>query len=252
MNNTTERTLSKVPEITLIFWIIKIAATTLGETAGDAVSMSMNLGYLVGTGLFAAIFLVAAGAQIKAKSFHPLLYWGTIIATTTVGTTLADFADRSLGIGYAGGASILFALVMASLAIWHRTLGTVSVDTVSSPKAEMFYWVTIMFSQTLGTALGDWTADTASFGYIGGAMVFSALLALVVAAYYSTTISRTLLFWAAFILTRPLGAVVGDFLDKPISAGGLALSRYSASAALFAFILTSILIFGQRAAKQAH
>ena len=252
MNNTTERTLSKVPEITLIFWIIKIAATTLGETAGDAVSMSMNLGYLVGTGLFAAIFLVAAGVQIKAKSFHPLLYWGTIIATTTVGTTLADFADRSLGIGYAGGASILFALVMASLAIWHRTLGTVSVDTVSSPKAEMFYWVTIMFSQTLGTALGDWTADTASFGYIGGAMVFSALLALVVAAYYGTTISRTLLFWAAFILTRPLGAVVGDFLDKPISAGGLALSRYSASAALFAFILTSILIFGQRAAKQAH
>jgi uncharacterized membrane-anchored protein len=252
MNNTTERTLSKVPEITLIFWIIKIAATTLGETAGDAVSMSMNLGYLVGTGLFAAIFLIAAGAQIKAKSFHPLLYWGTIIATTTVGTTLADFADRSLGIGYAGGASILFALVMASLAIWHRTLGTVSVDTVSSPKTEMFYWVTIMFSQTLGTALGDWTADTASFGYIGGAMVFSALLALVVAAYYWTTISRTLLFWAAFILTRPLGAVVGDFLDKPISAGGLALSRYSASAALFAFILTSILIFGQRAAKQAH
>ena len=252
MNNTTERTLSKVPEITLIFWIIKIAATTLGETGGDAVSMSMNLGYLVGTGIFAAFFLVAAGAQIKAKSFHPFLYWGTIIATTTVGTTLADFADRSLGIGYAGGSSILFALLMASLAIWYRSLGTVSVDTVSSTKAEMFYWVTIMFSQTLGTALGDWTADTASFGYIGGAMVFSALLALVVAAYYWTTISRTLLFWAAFILTRPLGAVVGDFLDKPISAGGLALSRYSASAVLFAFILTSILILGQRAAKQAH
>ncbi|SRR5438132_6907323 len=252
MNNTTERTLSKVPEITLIFWIIKIAATTLGETGGDAVSMSMNLGYLVGTGIFAAFFLVAAGAQIKAKSFHPFLYWGTIIATTTVGTTLADFADRSLGIGYAGGSSILFALLMASLAIWYRSLGTVSVDTVSSTKAEMFYWVTIMFSQTLGTALGDWTADTASFGYIGGAMVFSALLALVVAAYYWTTISRTLLFWAAFILTRPLGAVVGDFLDKPLSAGGLALSRYSASAVLFAFILTSILILGQRAAKQAH
>lgn len=252
MNNTTERTLSKVPEVTLIFWIIKIAATTLGETGGDAVSMSMNLGYLVGTGIFAAIFLVAVSAQIKAKGFHPFLYWGTIIATTTVGTTLADFADRSLGIGYAGGSFILFALLMASLAIWYRSLGTVSVDTVSSPKAEMFYWVTIMFSQTLGTALGDWTADTASFGYIGGVIVFSALLALVVAAYYWTTISRTLLFWAAFILTRPLGAVVGDFLDKPLSAGGLALSRYSASAVLFAFILTSILIFGQRAAKQAH
>src|SRR6266850_4155167 len=252
MGVATEKSLSKVPEVTLIFWIIKIAATTLGETGGDAVSMSMNLGYLIGTGIFAAIFLVAAGAQIKAKSFHPFLYWGTIIATTMVGTTLADFADRSLGIGYAGGSSILFALVMGSLAIWYRSLGTVSVDTVSSPKAEMFYWVTIMFSQTLGTALGDWTADTARFGYIGGAMVFSALLALVVAAYYWTTISRTLLFWAAFILTRPLGAVVGDFLDKPLSAGGLALSRYSASAVLLAFTLASISIFRQRAAKQAH
>jgi len=252
MNNTTERTLSKVPEVTLLFWIMKIAATTLGETGGDAVSMSMNLGYLVGTVIFAVIFLVAVLAQIKAKGFHPFLYWATIIATTTVGTTLADFADRSLGIGYAGGTSLLFALLMASLAVWYRSLGTVSVDTVSSPKAEMFYWVTIMFSQTLGTALGDWTADTAGLGYVGGAMVFSALLALVVVAYYWTTISRTLLFWAAFILTRPLGAVVGDFLDKPLSAGGLALSRYSASAVLFAFILTSILIFQQRAAKQPH
>jgi uncharacterized membrane-anchored protein len=252
MNNTTERTLSKLPEVTLLFWIMKIAATTLGETGGDAVSMSMNLGYLVGTVIFAVIFLVAVLAQIKAKGFHPFLYWATIIATTTVGTTLADFADRSLGIGYAGGTSLLFALLMASLAVWYRSLGTVSVDTVSSPKAEMFYWVTIMFSQTLGTALGDWTADTAGLGYVGGAMVFSALLALVVVAYYWTTISRTLLFWAAFILTRPLGAVVGDFLDKPLSAGGLALSRYSASAVLFAFILTSILIFQQRAAKQPH
>lgn len=252
MNNTTERTLSKVPEVTLIFWIIKIAATTLGETGGDTVSMSMRLGYLVGTAIFAAIFLVAVAAQIKAKGFHPFLYWTTIIATTTVGTTLADYADRSLGIGYAGGTSLLFALLMASLAIWYRSLGTVSVDTVSSPKAELFYWVTIMFSQTLGTALGDWTADTAGLGYGGGAMVFSALLALVVAAYYWTNLSRTLLFWAAFILTRPLGAVVGDFLDKPLSAGGLALSRYSASAALFAFMLISILISKQRAAKRAH
>jgi len=252
MNNTTERTLSKVPEVTLIFWIIKIAATTLGETGGDAVSMSMNLGYLVATAIFAAIFLVAVVAQIRAKGFHPFLYWATIIATTTVGTTLADFADRSLGIGYAGGSSLLFALLMASLAIWHRSLGTISVDTVSSPKAEMFYWVTIMFSQTLGTALGDWTADTAGLGYVGGAMVFSALLALIVAAYYWTTISRTLLFWGAFILSRPLGAVVGDFLDKPLSAGGLAFSRYSASAVLLAFMLASILIFQRRAAKQAH
>jgi uncharacterized membrane-anchored protein len=252
MNNTIERALSKVPEATLIFWIIKIAATTLGETGGDAVSMSMNLGYLVATAIFAAIFLVAVVAQIKAKAFHPFLYWATIIATTTVGTTLADFADRSLGIGYAGGSSLLFVLLMASLAIWYRSLGTISVDTVSSPKAEMFYWVTIMFSQTLGTALGDWTADTAGLGYAGGAMEFSALLAIAVAAYYWTTISRTLLFWAAFILTRPLGAVVGDFLDKPLSAGGLALSRYSASAVLLAFILASILIFQQRAAQQTH
>jgi len=196
--------------------------------------------------------LVAVVAQIKAKGFHPFLYWTTIIATTTVGTTLADFADRSLGIGYAGGSSLLFALLMVSLAIWYRSLGTVSVATLSSSKAEMFYWVTIMFSQTLGTALGDWTADTAGLGYVGAAIVFSALLALVVAAYYWTTISRALLFWAAFILTRPLGAVVGDFLDKPLSAGGLAFSRYSASAVLLAFILTSILIFQQRAAKQVH
>ena len=252
MNISAEKALSKVPEVTLVFWIIKIAATTLGETGGDAVSMSMNLGYLIGTVIFSAVFLAAVFAQIKAKTFQPFLYWTTIIATTTVGTTLADFADRSLGIGYAGGSTLLMALLFGSLFIWHRTLGSVSVSTVSSPKAEMIYWVTIMFSQTLGTALGDWTADTAGLGYTGGAIVFSALLALVVAAYYWTNVSRTLLFWAAFILTRPLGAVVGDFLDKPLSAGGLALSRYSASAALFAFILTSILLFKQRAARTAH
>lgn len=252
MATMAKYTFSKVPEVTLIFWIIKIAATTLGETGGDAVSMSMHLGYMVGTAIFAVIFLISVAAQIRAKGFHPFLYWTTIIATTTVGTTLADFADRSLGIGYAGGSLLLFTLLMASLAIWYRSLGSVSVDTVSSPKAEMFYWVTIMFSQTLGTALGDWTAGTAGLGYEGGAMVFSALLALVAAAYYRTEISRTALFWAAFILTRPLGAVVGDFLDKPLKAGGLALSRYTASALLLAFILTSILIFRQRAAKQAH
>jgi uncharacterized membrane-anchored protein len=252
VDNTTKRTLSKVPEVTLIFWIIKIAATTLGETGGDTVSMSMNLGYLVGTAIFAAIFIVAVAAQIKAKGFHPFHYWTTIIATTTVGTTLADFADRSLGIGYAGGASLLFTLLLASLFIWYRSLGTVSVDSISSPKAEMYYWMTIMFSQTLGTALGDWTADTAGLGYGGSTMVFSVLLVLVAAAYYWTNISRTMLFWAAFILTRPLGAVVGDFLDKPLSAGGLALSRYSASVALLVFMLTCILFFKQRAAEKAH
>jgi len=243
---------SKVPEITLIFWIIKIAATTLGETGGDAVSMSLNFGYLAGTGIFAVVFLLAVGAQIAADRFHPLLYWTTIIATTTVGTTLADFADRSLHIGYAGGALLLFALLIASLATWYRTLGSVSVATVSSPAAEMFYWVTIMFSQTLGTALGDWTADTAGFGYAGGAAIFGALLALVAAAYYWTDLSRTGLFWAGFVLTRPLGAVIGDFLDKPISAGGMALSRYSASAALLLVILACITTFPQEPASTHH
>ena len=252
MNITPQKALSKVPEVTLLFWIIKIAATTLGETGGDAASMSMHLGYLVSTVIFAAMFLAAVLAQIKAKSFQPLLYWTTIIATTTVGTTLADFADRSLGIGYAGGSALLLSLLMGSLWVWHRSLGSVSVSTVSSPKAEMFYWLTIMFSQTLGTALGDWTADTAGLGYTGAALVFGGLLALVVGAYFWTLVSRTALFWAAFILTRPLGAVVGDFLDKPLDAGGLALSRYSASAALFAFILTCVLLFKQRAAKAAH
>lgn len=252
MNENVKNTLSKVPEVTLLFWVIKIAATTLGETGGDAVSMSMNLGYLIGTAIFAVVFAVAVSAQIRAKAFSPLLYWATIIATTTVGTTLADFADRSLGIGYAGGTSILLALLLGSLWIWYRTMGSVSVHTINSPKAEAFYWVTIMFSQTLGTALGDWTADTAGLGYTGAAVVFGALLLILVGAYWWTRTSRTFLFWAAFILTRPLGAVVGDFLDKPVSAGGLALSRYSASFALLAFILTSLLLFRQRAAAKAH
>jgi uncharacterized membrane-anchored protein len=252
MRNSTENALAKVPEVTLGFWIVKVFATTLGETGGDAVSMSMHLGYLVGTGIFAAIFLAALLAQVKARKFHPLLYWTTIIATTMVGTTLADFADRSLGIGYAGGSSLLLILLMGSLFVWHRALGSVSVDTVNSPKAEAFYWVTIMLSQTLGTALGDWTADTAGLGYTGAAIVFAAMLALVAVAYYRTKVSRTLLFWAAFILTRPLGAVVGDFLDKPLSAGGLALSRYTASGVLLAFILLSILLIRQRAARSAH
>jgi uncharacterized membrane-anchored protein len=252
MNTGQQEVLSKVPEVTLVFWIIKILATTLGETGGDAVSMSMNLGYLVGTEIFATIFMVAVIAQISTKRFHPIIYWTTIIATTTVGTTLADFADRSLGIGYLGGTAILFTLLMASLLIWYRVLGSVAVDTVSSPKSEMFYWITIMFSQTLGTALGDWTADTAGLGYSGGAIVFGSMLAIIAAAYYLTKISHTVLFWAAFILTRPLGAVVGDFLDKPISKGGLELSRYSASAALFLLIVSYIFLFSHKQAKQGH
>ncbi|MGA7828723.1 MAG: hypothetical protein WCA04_13740 [Geobacteraceae bacterium] len=252
MDKSTEHALSKVPEVTIIFWIIKIAATTLGETAGDAVSMSMNLGYLVATGLFAAIFLVSVIVQVKARDFHPFLYWITIIATTTVGTTLADFADRSLGIGYAGGTSLLLALLLSSLLVWYLALGTVSVATVITPKAEMFYWLTIMFSQTLGTALGDWTADTAGLGYGGAAILFVIMLGFVAAAYFRTNMSRTLLFWSAFILTRPLGAALGDFLDKPHSAGGLALSRYSASEALLLSIVACIVLFRQRAARQTH
>ena len=252
MKSLNEQALSKVPEVTLLFWIIKIAATTLGETGGDAVSMSMNLGYLVGTAIFAAIFAVAVLAQIKAKTFQPLLYWTTIIATTMVGTTLADFADRTLGIGYAGGTTLLATLLLASFAVWYRTMGSVSVSTVSAPKAEIFYWVTIMFSQTLGTALGDWTAGTAALGYSGAALIFGSMLALPVLAYYRTSISRTWLFWAAFVLTRPLGAVVGDFLDKPLASGGLAWSRYSATAALLAFVVACILLFPQRASSKAH
>ena len=252
LNKTAKEALSKVPEVTLLFWIIKIAATTLGETGGDAVSMSMNLGYLMGTVIFAIIFIVAVAAQIKADRFHPFLYWTTIIATTTVGTTLADFADRSLGVGYAGGTAILSTLLIVSLFAWYRTMGTVSVSSVNTPKAEMFYWVTIMFSQTLGTALGDWTADTAGLGYTGGAMVFSGLLAIVVGLYFFTSVSRTNLFWLAFVLTRPLGAVVGDYLDKPVDMGGLALSRYTASAVLLGFIVVCLLAFKQKASSKSH
>lgn len=239
---------SKVPAVTLGFWIVKILATTLGETGGDAVTMTLGLGYLVGTAIFAALMLVAVAAQIAAKRFHPFLYWTVIVATTTMGTTLADFFDRSLGIGYAGGASVLFALVLASLGAWYGTLGSVSVDSVSSPAAEAFYWSTITLSQTLGTALGDWTADSTGLGYQNGALVFGAALAVVAAAYYRTRISRTLLFWLAFILTRPLGATVGDFIDKPVNQGGLALGRFSATAVLAVLIVGGILLFPSRPA----
>ena len=251
MNNANDK-LSKVPEVTLVFWIIKILATTLGETGGDALSMSLDLGYLVSTGIFAAIFAVAVIVQIRAEKFHPFVYWTTIIATTTVGTTLADFADRSLGIGYAGGTAILLLLLFASLMIWYRVLGSVAVDTVSSPKSEVFYWITIMFSQTLGTALGDWTADTAGLGFGGGAIVFGTLLAVIALAYYRTKLSHTLLFWAAFILTRPLGAVVGDLLDKPITNGGLEISRYSATLGLLVVMALCIYFSRPKGAKATH
>ena len=238
---------SKVPEVTLVFWIIKVLATTLGETGGDAVSMSMNLGYAVSSFIFIGIFAVAVVAQIVAKKFHPFLYWLVVIATTTAGTTMADFADRSLGIGYPGGASLLFVLLMASLAVWYWSAGSISVNTVSTPKIETFYWVAILFSQTLGTALGDWMADTNGLGYEGGALVFAAGLALIATAYFYTSISRTLLFWAAFILTRPLGATLGDLLDKPLDSGGLAFSRLYASAILAAVIIGCVALLPQRA-----
>jgi uncharacterized membrane-anchored protein len=242
MNKTGEYALRKVPEVTLVFWIIKITATTLGETGGDAVTMSMHLGYLVGTAIFATIFVVAVAAQIAARRFHPALYWFVIVATTTAGTTLADYVDRSLGIGYLGGSSLLAALLILSLFVWYRSLGSVSINAITSAKAEMFYWATIMFSQTLGTALGDWMADSTGLGYRGGAVVFAVGLAIVAAAYYWTSISRTALFWTAFVLTRPLGATVGDFLDKPLNHGGLNLSRYTASAALAALIVVLVAV----------
>jgi uncharacterized membrane-anchored protein len=249
MQSEARTVLGKVPELTLLFWVIKVAATTLGETAGDAVTMSMNLGYLVGTVIFMAIFLVAVAAQIRAREFRAPLFWFVIVATTTAGTTLADFFDRSLGIGYAGGATVLSLLLLGSLFWWHTALGSVSINRIDSRKAELFYWMTIMLSQTLGTALGDWFADPEAglgLGYQGSAIVFGIALAATAAAYFWTKVSRTALFWAAFILSRPLGATVGDFLDKPLAKGGLALSRYSASAWLALFIIACIVLVRQR------
>jgi len=252
---------SKVPQVTLAFWIIKILATTLGETGGDAVTMSWlgettseakGSGYLIGTAIFGVIFVVAVLVQIRANKFHPFLYWLTIVATTTVGTTLADYCTRSLGIGYTGGSSILLICVIASLLIWRWSTGSISIETVNTPKVEIFYWVTIMFSQTLGTALGDWVADTNEMGYLGAAAVFGGLLLLTALLYYLTSFSRVILFWAAFILTRPLGATLGDLLDKPMGQGGLALSRYTASLVLLVVIVALILIFPQKPASKAH
>ena len=240
---------SKVPAVTIGFWVIKILATTLGETGGDTVSMSLNWGYLAATGLFAALLVALVWAQITASRFHPLLYWATIVASTTAGTTMADFATRSLGIGYTGGSLLLLVTVMTSLVAWHRTLGTVNVNKVVTPQAETFYWITITFSQTLGTALGDWLADSGGLGYIGAAGVFAGALAICAALYFLTNASRVTLFWAAFILTRPLGAAVGDFLDKPLDHGGLALSRPLASAVLAVAIILLVLILPQRAGE---
>jgi uncharacterized membrane-anchored protein len=254
MKNDGNYALSKVPEVTLGFWIIKILCTTLGETGGDTVTMTWlhadvhphNSAYLIGSGIFLAVFIAAVVVQILTEKFNPLVYWIAIVASTTVGTALADFFDRSLGIGYTGGSSILLACVLASLAVWYFTMGSINVQTVASPKVEVFYWVTITFSQTLGTALGDWMADDTGLGYNGAAMVFCVGLAVLGALYYWTTISRVLLFWAAFVLTRPLGATVGDFLDKPLDHGGLALSRPLASGVILALIVVLIFFLPQR------
>jgi uncharacterized membrane-anchored protein len=241
--------LSKVPEVALVFWIIKVAATTLGETGGDSVTMTLKWGYLDGTALFLGLLIVLVIAQVRARAFHPFLYWATIVASTTFGTTMADFADRSLGIGYAGGSLLLAGCLILVLGLWYGSEGTISVNTVSTPKVEAFYWAAITFSQTLGTALGDWTADSGGIGYTGGALVFAAALAAIAGLYFGTSMSRVLLFWAAFILTRPLGATVGDFLDKPVRDGGLAFSRPFASAVIGVFIIICVLVLPQRAGR---
>jgi uncharacterized membrane-anchored protein len=247
--SSARETLSKVPEVTLAFWIIKVAATTLGETGGDSVTMTLDWGYLVGSAVFAALLIALVVTQIAARKFRPFLYWATIIASTTFGTTMADFADRSLGIGYTGGSAVLFACLLLVLGLWYRVEGTISVETVSRPRVEAFYWLAITFSQTLGTALGDWAADTGGLGYGGGVLVFAAGLAVVAGLYFWSSVSRVSLFWAAFILTRPLGATVGDFLDKPRDAGGMALSRPLASAIIGAFIIACLLVLPQRAGR---
>jgi len=244
-----ESALTKVPEVTLVFWIIKVAATTLGETGGDSVTMTLNWGYLTGTALFAVALVALVAAQIVAEKFHPFLYWATIVASTTFGTTMADFADRSLGIGYTGGSTLLLVLLLATLAAWYLSERTISVDTVRTPRVEAFYWAAITFSQTLGTALGDWVADTGGLGYGNGALLFAAGLAVLAGLYFWTNVSRVTLFWAAFILTRPLGATVGDFLDKPISHGGMELSRPLASVVIAVFIVICVLLLPQRAGR---
>ncbi|MDE2375948.1 hypothetical protein [Bradyrhizobium sp.] len=249
MDGHDDRYATKVPEVSLGFWVIKIAATTLGETGGDTVTMTLNWGYLAGTGLFLVALIALVAVQIAARTFHPALYWATIVASTTFGTTMADFADRSLGVGYAGGSTLLLICLMTILALWYATEGTIAVDTVNTPRVEAYYWTAITFSQTLGTALGDWIADTGDIGYRGGALIFLAALAVVAGLYAWTNASRVALFWAAFILTRPLGATVGDFLDKPVGQGGLAWSRPLASAAIAIFIIACLFLIPQRAGR---
>jgi len=246
-----EIALSKVPEVTLLFWIIKIAATTVGETGGDALSMTMNLGYAVSTVIFFSIFVAVVTAQILSRAFHPFLYWGVIVATTTAGTTMADFADRSLGIGYLGGSAVLLTLLVMTLGLWRFSTGSVAVRNITSRKTEFFYWMTILFSNTLGTALGDFFADSSGLGYQGAAIVFAGALALLAAVYFFAQASPTLLFWSAFILTRPLGATLGDLLTKPVEEGGLNLSRINSSLILAAFMVGCIWFTSRKSGRHS-
>jgi uncharacterized membrane-anchored protein len=244
--------MSKVPAVTLAFWIIKISATTLGETGGDALSMSLNLGYAVSTVIFLAILIATLAGQIAMKSYHPFMYWAVIVATTTAGTTLSDYLDRTLGLGYTASSILLFAVVLLVLASWRLATGSVSVSRITTRKAELFYWATIFFSNTLGTALGDFLSDTSAFGFDGGALVFAAAIALIAAAYFFTTLSHTLLFWSAFILTRPLGATLGDMLTKPTEEGGLDLSRIASSLAIAVLMVVCIVVAGRGAEQSAE
>lgn len=242
---------NKVPELTIGFWFIKILATTLGEVGGNAVSQTLGLGYLASTAIFGLLLVVTVAVQIRATRFHSFLYWTVIAATTLAGTTMADFFDRSLGIGYLGGSLSLFALVLASLALWYFSTGSVAIETVATPKVESFYWATIMFSQTLGTALGDWMADSTPLGYNGSALLIVAVLVIIATLYFFTAVSRTLLFWAAFVLTRPLGATLANSLDKPAANGGLGVSDVTLTAAFAFAMIIGLLLIPQRPGSHA-
>ena len=245
-----DEVLSKVPRVTLAFWVVKILATTFGETGGDALSMTLNLGYAVSSLIFLAFFVITLGAQVGSKHYHPVFYWAVVIATTTVGTTTSDYIDRTLGVGYVASSIVLLALVIAILVVWHLTTGRIVVDRVVNRTDEIFYWVTILVSNTLGTALGDFVADTSGLGFTGGALLFAALIAIVTALHFFARLPTNILFWAAYVLTRPLGATVGDTLTKPTAEGGLSLGRFQSS--LVILVAMVILISATSLRKRAE